>query len=106
MPWFGESWGAPVCDPADHVETPVGAVCLWCVDLIDEQDSGYVYANGPAAHEECCLRQVVGGVNHLLGRCTCCGGSDPPDPPGMNPREAARLAVETYRRQHDDGGGG
>lgn len=25
--WFGESWGAPVCDPRAHVETPVGMDC-------------------------------------------------------------------------------
>jgi hypothetical protein len=25
--WFGESWGAPICDPRTHVPTPVGAVC-------------------------------------------------------------------------------
>jgi hypothetical protein len=23
--WFGETWGAPVCVPSTHVETPVGA---------------------------------------------------------------------------------
>ena len=26
--WFGESWGAPVCEPELHVETPVDMVCL------------------------------------------------------------------------------
>jgi hypothetical protein len=26
--WFGESWGAPVCDPRAHVATPVGLTCL------------------------------------------------------------------------------
>jgi hypothetical protein len=25
--WFGEDWGAPVCDPRTHVPTPVGAPC-------------------------------------------------------------------------------
>jgi hypothetical protein len=25
--WFGASWGAPVCDPAQHTATPVGMVC-------------------------------------------------------------------------------
>jgi hypothetical protein len=25
--WFGESWGAPVCDPRTHVDTPVGRPC-------------------------------------------------------------------------------
>lgn len=26
--WFGESWGAPVCDPRTHIETPVGLGCI------------------------------------------------------------------------------
>ena len=26
--WFGESWGAPVCEPELHVDTPVGMVCI------------------------------------------------------------------------------
>lgn len=27
--WFGESWGAPVCDPRAHVETPMDETCAW-----------------------------------------------------------------------------
>lgn len=26
--WFGESWGAPVCEPKLHVDTPVGTECV------------------------------------------------------------------------------
>lgn len=26
--WFGESWGAPVCDPRTRVPPPVGLVCM------------------------------------------------------------------------------
>lgn len=104
MPWFGESWGAPVCDPAEHVETPFGAVCIHCDELIDEDDAGFVYMNGPVAHRDCFIRGAVGGLNHVLGRCSCCGGTEPPDPPGISRREAARLAVEAFRRKHDGGG--
>lgn len=25
--WFGESWGAPVCEPSEHVDPPVGELC-------------------------------------------------------------------------------
>lgn len=103
MPWFGVSWGAPVCDPGDQVEVPFGAQCLHCLELIDEDDSGFVYVNGPVAHRNCGIRMVVGGVNHVEGRCTCCGGTDPPDPPGITPREAARLAVEAFWRKHGGG---
>lgn len=27
MKWFGDSWGAPVCEPEAHTEAPVGMVC-------------------------------------------------------------------------------
>lgn len=47
-------------------------------------------------HPECYMRAIVGGLNHLLGKCTCCGGIDPPDPPGMTRREAAIAAVAYY----------
>jgi hypothetical protein len=50
-------------------------------------------------HPECAMRNIVGGVNHLRGRCVCCGGVDPPDPPGLSRREAARMACAVYREQ-------
>jgi hypothetical protein len=40
---------------------------------------------------------MIGGLNHLLGRCTCCGGTEPPDPPEMTPRQAALAAVAAWR---------
>ncbi len=40
MKWFGESWGAPVCDPDDHVEPPVGMPCARCDRAIIEDDQG------------------------------------------------------------------
>jgi len=48
-------------------------------------------------HWECAMRVIIGGLNHLRGTCQCCGGSDPPDPPWMSPREAARAAVTEYQ---------
>lgn len=43
MKWFGESWGAPVCDPQNHTETPVGGSCAGlCGDTIREHDKGLV----------------------------------------------------------------
>lgn len=32
--WFGESWGAAVCDPNHHVATPIGQPCLRCLEPI------------------------------------------------------------------------
>jgi hypothetical protein len=49
-----------------------------------------------SVHQECFLRQIIGGVNHLKRHCICCGGSEPPDPPGLSRREAARAAVRYW----------
>lgn len=39
--WFGESWGAPVCDPLYHIETPVGVKCGGgCRRTIEAGDQG------------------------------------------------------------------
>lgn len=42
--WFGESWGAPVCDPRAHVETPVGWVCIGHDHLHDRNRSALIMA--------------------------------------------------------------
>lgn len=42
MQWFGESWGAHVCE-GEHVATPVGAICFGsCAEPIVEGDRGVV----------------------------------------------------------------
>ena len=71
--WFGESWGAPVCDPEQHVETPVGMVCIGHDHLHSDRsafivagDQGvtmpYVRRTAPlvwvAFHLECWLHEV------------------------------------------------
>lgn len=97
--WFGTSWGAPVCDPADHADTPVGEACTWCGEPIAAGDNGMLTAfadTGGAAlrpqHLDCFTRSLMGGFNHLTRRCQCYGGDLPPDPPGMTKRHAALLA--------------
>ena len=47
-------------------------------------------------HGECHLRQIVGGVNHQRGTCTCCGGKDDPDPPGLSRHMAAYMASDYW----------
>lgn len=80
----------------------LSGLCLFCSEPIMQgdtiaphlvQDAG----NPRLAHDECMLRQVLGGLNHLKGKCTCCGGTLPPDPPGMSKRDAARAACEYWR---------
>lgn len=68
MRWFGESWGAPVCDPADHVPTPVGMNCLACPEVIREDDRGFItfYAVNRDEvvwayyHRDCLLTAILG----------------------------------------------
>lgn len=96
---FGESWGAPICEELEVVDTPVGELCIHCLEEIAEGDAGVLYSNGPPTHADCYIRQAIGGVNHILGRCTCCGGNEDPDPPGMTRREAARAAVRLFEQR-------
>lgn len=64
--WFGETWGAWVCAPADHIETPVKELCMLCEKPIEPTDQGlmvpYVPACGPVRgepwHRECFLRSI------------------------------------------------
>lgn len=42
--WFGESWGAPICDQAYHTLTPVGQMCLRCERPIQADSQGIVTA--------------------------------------------------------------
>lgn len=49
-------------------------------------------------HYECSMRAIVGGLNHLKGKCICCGGTEPPDPPEMSSREAAKAAVQFWEQ--------
>lgn len=67
MQWFGESWGAPICQHAPHAETPVGEPCDdGCGEPIRDGDQGYlvpllrereepVYL---AHHRACWLRSI------------------------------------------------
>ena len=42
MKWFGEPWGAPVCEEATHVETPIGVPCLECEQPVEADDRGVI----------------------------------------------------------------
>jgi hypothetical protein len=73
------------------------AKCLYCSEPVLESDRiGPYPVNGEPVHWECGLRCVVGGLNHLNGQCSCCGGTLPPDPEGCTRREAARMAAQVW----------
>ena len=63
--WFGESWGAPVCDPVNHKPTPVGEVCLMCKEPIAADDQGLTIPHASmegielrSMHIDCFLKNV------------------------------------------------
>ena len=66
MRWFGESWGAPVNDETEHIDTPVDNLCWYCDRLIDEDDQGFellrMTDEGPfvmIVHRDCLLRVIL-----------------------------------------------
>lgn len=77
--WFGASWGAPCCEPALHVDTPVGEFCFYCEQPIgaDAQgllvghwatvdgDHGYVPTPDGAGQEPPVLALVAERPRHL-----------------------------------------
>lgn len=73
--------------------------CLWCSEPVLEVDARA--PDGVLAHWECGLRMVAGGANHQLKQCTCCGGSEPPDPDALSKRQAARVAAAIFEVLHD-----
>lgn len=98
--YFGDRWDAPMLDDAVQVATPVGEPCLYCREPIVAGEQGamvvHIYAAHAAAirpaHRECHLRAVLGGIAHVQGRCTCCGGQVDPDD-GLPYRESARRVL-------------
>lgn len=68
--------------------------CIYCDEEVKQYDRVAPYQDN--LHYECGLRSVVGGLNHLNGSCSCCGGTLPPDPEGTTRRDAARMAAQTW----------
>lgn len=40
MHWFGDDWGAPICELTPHDETPIGEPCARCGVAIVASDQG------------------------------------------------------------------
>lgn len=117
--FFGQRWYAAAYADAVEVPVPLGAPCLYCEELIDEDDSGvfigYVggtteqvrrWAQAPnesdpprllqvPVHIECQLRSILGSVEHLTKRCSCYGGTEPDG----TTREQAKATL-AWLREH------
>jgi hypothetical protein len=60
--WFGESWGAPVCDEQRHLPIPLGEKCPECDTEIELTDNGMLIPSSRgllAYHRICFLRTVI-----------------------------------------------
>ena len=64
MRWFGESWGAPVCETTQRNEPPVGQRCAHeCGQPIGPGDRGLLIPYlGPVEGEDV----AVGGAENLI----------------------------------------
>src|SRR4030095_391974 len=80
--WFGKSWGAPICDPNDHVPTPAWTRCARCREHIVDGDQGVVSLlvteTGwePIAHHLDCFLK---GILPHGPECPHCRGVEPRD---------------------------
>ncbi len=71
-----------------NTDRQAAVVCLYCGEALTRAD-----VVSQRQHRACAARGVIGGLNHLLGRCSCCGGDQPPDPPELTRHQAARAAL-------------
>lgn len=108
--WWGDAWPSLICYMEDgelraarRAQTPAGELCRYCRELIDRADSGVSTSHATSVvddagapvvlvlhvHRECLLRELMGPVSHVQGRCPCFGRPAPHDPPGRTLREGA-----------------
>lgn len=85
---FGD-WTAPITDGLRQVPTPVGELCVYCVEAIEQGDHGAIMAIGPH-HKECAYREVIGGIGHYVSHDRYCLGELGTDA-GLTRRQSALL---------------
>lgn len=91
---FGE-WDAPMTDDAEWIAVPVGAMCMFCRDPVQEGDNGAIMPNGFVQHRECALRTAMGGIGHLVNHTRYCRGELGPDA-GLTYRASALLVWRLF----------
>lgn len=85
----GRKWDAPMTDGA--IAGTVTGQCDLCQEEILPEDNA-LQLPLMKSHLECQLRVGLGSVEHLEGRCTCCGGSDVSQERSF--REEARASLK------------
>ena len=73
--WFGQKWGAPICEPSNRISPPVGWYCPECDQPISPQDRGLLVPHVSSAG-------TVMKAWHLV----CFAKSVSPAPPDKPPR--------------------
>jgi hypothetical protein len=102
--WFGRFPWAPICQALERVPVPVGTICTWCGEPIEEGDCGlFIFHLGRACarrpyHCECQARLVLGSLAHIEGRCWCFTGEPDELPAGMTKRQEAIAVWERAGR--------
>lgn len=66
MLWFGETWGAPICEPEKKVTTPVGQECLECKEPILANDQGVMMPFTDFVHGEPRSRMIAEHLDCFL----------------------------------------
>lgn len=117
MQYFGEAYPsddypAAIYLDLERVDAPVGQLCIWCEEPVEEGDRGfiqscmirkhpvtdeYLHTREPV-HHECNFRQTIGSVKHQRGECGCATGdfSNDDDAEYATLREAARAALAEF----------
>lgn len=73
--------------------------CAWCDEPVSPLGLHPAFQGEPM-HIECGFRSACGSVAHIEHRCGCyVPGSEEGDPPGMTKRQAARAAMDAFKRK-------
>lgn len=92
---FGD-WDAPVTDGLPEVPTPVGLLCPYCNVQIRPGDNGAMTLSLDPHHRECSLREVMGGIGHLVDHDKYCAPEGLGPDAGLTRRQSALLVWDHY----------
>jgi hypothetical protein len=77
--------------------------CLHCDEPIGAAERVHMMTTYScmAMHLACLVRNIVGSIAHQQKQCSCYGGTDSDDPPGVSKFQAARDAAKYYATHSD-----